>query len=73
MGRPLVALIEYVCDAKHVGEYVNRDGPTITLVDGAWAHCERGGSERHSWEHIQPTALGALHVGAQDHAAHLTH
>lgn len=42
--------VMFVCTAEHQGETApNRDGPTITLHEGKWAFCIRGGCERHAW------------------------
>jgi hypothetical protein len=58
-----MASIEFVCGSGHPGENINRDGPTITLHEGRWAYCRRGGVDGHSWEQVTPTTIAELTIG----------
>ena len=50
-GPDMTAFIERICDAHRDRD---RDGPLLTLVEGAWAYCAGHGDERHEWRIIEP-------------------
>ena len=56
----MAALISWVCRADHPvqegGEYV----PMVTLNEGNWAFCVRGGDSEHKWDAIEPAAVESL-------------
>ncbi len=47
----------YICVATHESEVAGREGPTITLVERAWAYCRRGGFADHHWQHLAGDGL----------------
>jgi hypothetical protein len=55
----LEATIGFICTNAHAGEKIARGQQryTITLVEGVWAYCKRGGAEDHRWERIAPTSV----------------
>jgi hypothetical protein len=53
-----MAWIEFVCRADHAAD----DGldyiPMVTVFETKWGWCLSGGSGRHDWRAIPPTAPG---------------
>lgn len=46
------AFIGRICEAHPDRD---RDGPLLTLVEGAWAFCAGHGDAGHDWRVIEPT------------------
>ena len=65
-----MARIDFVCTSAHLGEGINRDGPTITLNEQRWAYCSRGGVLGHTWERIAPLTVDELAIKGH-HATHI--
>lgn len=56
-GGEVAGQIEYLCIADHEWH----DESAITLVEGLWAFCRRGGAaDGHEWKRIKPTDYAEL-------------
>ena len=54
------ALISWVCRVEHAVQERNEYLAMITIYDGAWAYCVRGGAGRHRWDAIEPAPVELL-------------
>lgn len=54
------ALISFVCRVEHAVQERNEYQAMITIHEGAWAYCVRGGAGRHRWEAIEPAPVQLL-------------
>jgi hypothetical protein len=49
-------MIELVCAA-----HLERSNDSlVTAVEGRWAFCAGGATERHDWRQIEPSAVGSV-------------
>lgn len=56
----MAALISWVCRADHPVQERSEYVPMITVNEGRWAYCLRGGDSEHKWDAIEPTAVESL-------------
>lgn len=54
------ALISWVCKADHQVQERSEYAPVLTVNQGAWAFCQRGGAGTHSWHTVEPTPIERL-------------
>ena len=56
--------IEFICSDPHQSEGRGPEhGPLMTLHQGRWALCRRGGTRRHAWIAIAPADADAVRRG----------
>ena len=58
----MAALISWVCRADHPAQERSEYVPTITVNEGNWAYCVRGGDSEHDWVAIDPAAVESLRL-----------
>ncbi len=56
----MAALISWVCRADHPVQERSEYVPMITVNEGRWAFCVRGGDSKHRWDPIEPSAVETL-------------
>ena len=56
----VAAVISWVCRADHPVQERSEYVPMITVNEGRWAFCVRGGDGEHKWDPIEPTAVESL-------------
>lgn len=55
-------MIEWVCRADHAKEDTGLAVPNVTVHDGKWAYCARGGSEPHAWNGIERAPIERIRL-----------
>jgi hypothetical protein len=58
------APIEFVCHAAHAARARVEIAPTITVHQGRWAYCAKGGAAGHEWEPTEAQPIEAIRLGA---------
>ena len=51
----MAALVRFVCDVEHL--VTEREGghvPALTIYEGEWAYCRKGGDDGHQWRSLEP-------------------
>lgn len=56
----MAALISWVCRADHPAQERSEYVPMITVNEGNWAFCLRGGDSEHKWDAIDPAPVESL-------------
>lgn len=56
----MAALISWVCRSDHPVQERSEYVPMITVNEGNWAFCLRGGDSEHKWDAIEPAAVESL-------------
>jgi hypothetical protein len=61
-----MALVDFVCMAKHDADPVIDDGRTLAVCGQLNAYCARGATDNHDWVRVPTTPLGEITTGVME-------